>query len=231
MEFIYFIVLSYKGLDNTSCIDIFLNRIIQFIILIKYLYKMRMCLFCNKQQCSAKKRDNNQEKQGNLYIDHQGHDPGKKYHDRCPCQKADTHHICHLDICNICCHSCDQSRCGEMVNIFEGKILYLVENIMTKIFCISGSCHSRHISCLHTKKQSKHRHNHKNHSTLYNISQITICNTHINDLCHFQRNEHFHQYLKNYKNRCQYRLFPVFPNRFKKCLIHLQSCPPLLFSN
>ena len=97
------------GLVITSCIDIFLNRIIQFIILIKYSDKMWMRLLRNKHQCSTKKRDYDQEQKCNLYIDQQCHDPGKKNHDRCSCQKADTHHICHLHVRNIRRHSCNQT--------------------------------------------------------------------------------------------------------------------------
>ena len=80
---------------------------------------MWMRFLCYKHQCSTKKRDYDQEQKCNLYIDQQCHDPGKKNHDRCSCQKTDTHHICHLHVRNICCHTCYKTGCGKPVNILR----------------------------------------------------------------------------------------------------------------
>ena len=199
MEFADFMFFPYKRFHYAGCIHVFLHGIVQLIILIKYFDKIRMCLLCNKNQCSTEKRNYDQEKKCDLYINQQCHDPGKCNHDRSSCKKTDTHHVSHLHIRDISCHSCDQTRCRKMVNIFEGKVLHLIKNIMTEVLCISCTCHRRHISRLHTEIKCKHCHNYKDHSPLHNISQISVCNSHVNDLCHFQRNEHFHQYLQDYQ--------------------------------
>ena len=44
-------------------------------------------------------------------------------------------------------------------------------------------------------KQGHHCHNYKDKSSLDNISEISFCNANINNFCHFQRNQYFHQYL------------------------------------
>ena len=111
MKFFDLIVFPYKCLDYTGCINVFLNRIVQLIILIKYLDKMRMCFFCNIDQRSSENRNYNQEQQSDLYIDKKCHDPGQKHHDRGSCQKTDTHHVCHLYVCDIGCHSGDKTGC------------------------------------------------------------------------------------------------------------------------
>ena len=90
-----------------------------------------------------------------------------------------------------------------MVNVFERKILHLIENIMAKIFRITSSRYGCHITGLHTKKQCQHRHCNKNYSALYNITKITIGYSNIYDLCHFQRNENLHHDLQNYEKRRQ----------------------------
>ena len=78
-----------------------------------------MCFLRNKNQYSAEKWNYDQKKKCDFYIDQQCHDPGKHDHNRCSCKKADTHHVSHLHICDISCHSCDQTRCRKMVNVFE----------------------------------------------------------------------------------------------------------------
>ena len=109
MEFTDLMFFSYKRLYYAGCIHVFLHGIVQLIILIKYFDKIRMCLLCNKNQCSTEKRNYDQEKKCDLYINQQCHDPGKCDHDRCSFKKTDTHHISHLHIRDIRCHSCDQS--------------------------------------------------------------------------------------------------------------------------
>ena len=41
-----------------------------------------------------------------------------------------------------------------MVNVFERKILHLIENIMAKIFRITSSRYGCHITGLHTKNNA-----------------------------------------------------------------------------
>ena len=83
---------------------------------------------------------------------------------------------------------------------------------MSQVFRVSGPGNCRHVSGLHSEKQRKHGHDHKDHAPLHDISEIPSGNTDINDLRHFHRNQDFHQDLKDYKDRSQYRLFFVFPD-------------------
>ena len=56
MEFFDLMLLPDKSLYHSGSIYIFLNRIIQDVIFVKYLYKMRMGFFRNKKSVSAQKR-------------------------------------------------------------------------------------------------------------------------------------------------------------------------------
>ena len=76
MEFIYLIIFSYKSFHYTGSVDVFLNGIVQLIVLVKYFDKMRMCFFCNVHQCAAENRDHDQEQKCDLDIDQKCHDPG-----------------------------------------------------------------------------------------------------------------------------------------------------------
>ena len=62
MEFLDLMVFSYECLNYAGCIYIFLYRIVQDIVLIKYFDEMRMCFLCNEDQCTAQKRNYDQEK-------------------------------------------------------------------------------------------------------------------------------------------------------------------------
>ena len=75
MEFLNFVVFSYEGFHNTGCIYIFLHGVVQDIIFTKYFNEMWMCLLCNKDECAAQKRNNNQEQHCNWFVDGQCHDP------------------------------------------------------------------------------------------------------------------------------------------------------------
>ena len=61
MEFTDLKIFSDKSLHYTGRIYIFLNRIIQHIILVKHLDEVGMGFFGNKDKGSAKKRDHDQE--------------------------------------------------------------------------------------------------------------------------------------------------------------------------
>ena len=99
-----------------------------------------------------------------------------------------------------------------MVDIFEGKILYLVENIMSQVFGIACCCVGCHITGLYAEKQCKHCHHNQNDSSLYDVAQITLGDTDINDLGHLQGDQNFHQNLQDYQKRCQNGLLFVFPD-------------------
>lgn len=68
-----------------------------------------------------------------------------------------------------------------MVDIFKGKILYFIINIVPQIFGISGSGNCCKVSGLYTEKQGHHCHNYKDKSSLDNISEISFCNANINN--------------------------------------------------
>lgn len=54
-------IFSDKSLHHTGRIYVFLNRIIQHIILVKHLDEVGMGFLCNKDKGSAKKRNHDQE--------------------------------------------------------------------------------------------------------------------------------------------------------------------------
>ena len=109
MELFVLMFCSYISLYYSGRINIFLNRIIQNIIFVKYLDKMRMGFLCNKDQGPAQDRHSDQQHKSNVCIDGQGHDQGQDDHDRRSYQHSDGHHVGHLDIGNICCQPGNQT--------------------------------------------------------------------------------------------------------------------------
>ena len=73
--------------------------------------------FSNKNQGSSQDRHCDQQHQGDIRIDGQSHDKRQHDHDRRSYQHTDSHHICHLNIGDICGHSGDQTRNAEFVDI------------------------------------------------------------------------------------------------------------------
>ena len=102
-------IFSYKGFYYSGGVDVFLYGVVQNVVLVKHLDKVRMGLFRNEDQSSAQKRDHDQKQKRDLPVDHKGHDPGKDHHDRRPGQKTDTHHIRHLYVGDVCSHTCHKS--------------------------------------------------------------------------------------------------------------------------
>ena len=70
---------------------------------------MGVRFFGNKNKRSAKQRNDNQKQKGDFYVNQQSHNPGKKHHNGGSGQKSYTHHIRHLYIRNISCHSGNKS--------------------------------------------------------------------------------------------------------------------------
>ena len=100
-----------------------------------------------------------------------------------------------------------------MIDVSKGKILDLVKNVMTEIFCISRRCHSGELPRLRSEKQCQHGHHDQKKAQLYDISHIAVCDAHIDDIRHQKRDQHFQQHFQHDKHRRQYRLALVFPDR------------------
>ena len=68
-------ILTNISLNHAGCIYIFLHRIIQHVILIKHLNKMRMRLLGNKDQHAPQNRDHGKQKKRDRHVDGESHDP------------------------------------------------------------------------------------------------------------------------------------------------------------
>ena len=119
MEFADFVILTHICLHHTGCIDIFLYRVVQYVIFVKHLDEMRMSRLRNKNQDTAKDRDGDQQHERNLCVDRKCHDQRKHDHDRCPRQQTDCHHVCHLNVGNIRRQPCHQTGRGKLINVLE----------------------------------------------------------------------------------------------------------------
>ena len=98
-------------LDDPCRVDIFLDCVVEHIVLIKHLDKMWVRFLCDKDQCGAEDRRYDQHDNGDRHTDGHCHDQGKYDHDRRPCQQTDGEHIRHLHVRDIRGHPCHKAGC------------------------------------------------------------------------------------------------------------------------
>ena len=66
MEFFFFVRLAHKGFYHAHALDIFLNRIVQSVVLTEYPFKQRTYLMDHGKQSDPQNRDDHQEDQRHL---------------------------------------------------------------------------------------------------------------------------------------------------------------------
>ena len=74
------------GLYNSGRIYIFLHCVVQYIVFIEYLDKMRVGFLSDKDQRPAQHRHGYQHYERDLHIDRHRHDQREYDHDRRSCQ-------------------------------------------------------------------------------------------------------------------------------------------------
>ena len=95
--------------------------------------KSRHCLMSYKQKTEHKYGNYYYKGCGKRSSHNKGHDYGENKHQRRAYRCAYQHHVRHLYICDIGCHSCHERRGREPVDILKGKFLYSGKNIRTYI--------------------------------------------------------------------------------------------------
>jgi len=109
-EFFNFMVFPNVRFHDAGCVDVFLNDIIQFVIFVKHLDKMRVRFLCDKDQKSSQNRNRDQHHKCDRRTDRHRHDQGHHDHDRRSCEQTDRKHIRHLYIRNVGRQSCHKTR-------------------------------------------------------------------------------------------------------------------------
>ena len=56
-------------------------------------------------------------------------------HDRASDCNSDNHLEGHLNIGNICRHTCNKTGSRKLIDIGKGKLLYLIIDILTQVLC------------------------------------------------------------------------------------------------
>ena len=105
MEFFFFVRLAHKGFYHAHALDIFLNRIVQSVVLTEYPFKQRAYLMDHGKQSDPQNRDDHQEDQRHLSAHNKRHRKGKDQHQWAADRKSDQHHKCQLDVHNVRRHS------------------------------------------------------------------------------------------------------------------------------
>ena len=100
-ELFVLIVFTHIRFDHACRIDIFLHRVVQDVIFIKHLDKVRMRFFRDPDQHTSQDRYRNKEDQRDRNADRHRHDQRKNDHDRRSRQQTDGKHICHLHVRNV----------------------------------------------------------------------------------------------------------------------------------
>ena len=118
-EPVVFVFLPDISLDHPDRADIFLNGLVERVVLLEDPLKV-LCRPAHQQEKDERKENDRDEvDRGDLRTDDEGHDHGDDHGKRRPDQHAQDHLVRVLDICYVRRETCDQPGGRETVDIGE----------------------------------------------------------------------------------------------------------------
>ena len=154
-----------------------------------------MCPHSDNCENQAKNDDGNQINASKSCIDKKCHDHRADQGNRCTDAHAQQHLICILQVGHVGGKTGDKSGRAEFVNVGKRKGLYIFIHCFSKVAC--KSCRSAG-PIFSTHRSGKQRNTCNNdHTSAHDVNMVDIPGFYavIDDRCHHQWDDCFHEYF------------------------------------
>ena len=187
----------------------------------------------NQRQHAGQKNHRHQIHACQTRADDEGHDHGTDQSGRRPHTHAQYHLISILHIGHVRGKPCHQSRCAELVDIGKAEGLDILIHGLPQIPREAGRGPSAVLAPHDAEgKAQKRRHHHQRAddiNMLHIPSAVIPVHAIVNDGCHKQRDNGFHDDLSDHENRGQKRILFKFFHLSSQCFQHLNYTSSLSF--
>ena len=165
VELLHLVVLTDEGLHDAHAVDVFLDGVVQAVVLLKYATEDRHDGPDDDREADAEDRDHGDEDPGHATAHDEGGGEGENQHRRCTETESDQHHVGLLDVLDIRGHTGDEGARLEVVDVFEGKVLDLIEEVFSEISCEASGCSRTAVAGRDAAEQRQSR-QHEQHDTI-----------------------------------------------------------------
>ena len=166
IEFFLFIVLAGEALDHAHGTHVFLNGLVESVVLAEHRAEGGHCLAADGIQSESEHGDDHHKGHGKHAAHNVRHDAGKNEHQGASDSGADDHHKRHLHVGHVGGHTGDQGRGGEFVDVDKREGLNFLEDVVSEVFGEArgrlGAGEARHTAAT----QRDDRHERENQSCL-----------------------------------------------------------------
>ena len=131
VELLHLEVLTNEGLHDAHAVDVFLHGVVQTVILPENAAEDRHNRADDDGEADAEDRDDRDEDPGHASTHEKGSGEGENQHRRRTEAESDQHHVGLLQVLDIRGHTGDEGARLEVVDVFEGKVLNLIEEVFS----------------------------------------------------------------------------------------------------
>ena len=132
-ELLFLVVLAHIALDHAHAGDVFLDGLVERVVLAEHAGKDRAHLIDDKEQAKAQQRNDDQVDHGDAAAHGVGHGKGKDQHQWRAHGDADEHHKGLLHVVDVGGEAGDERGARELIDVGKAERLDLVEQVVTQV--------------------------------------------------------------------------------------------------
>ena len=165
VELLHLVVLTDERLHDAHAVDVLLDGVVQAVVLLEDAPEDRHNRADDDGEADAEDRDDCDENPGHASAHDEGGGEGENQHRRRTEAEAHQHHVGLLEVLDIGGHTGDEGARLEVVDVFEGKVLDLIEEVFSEIPREAGGCGRAVVAGGNTAQQRQGR-QHEQHDAV-----------------------------------------------------------------
>ena len=147
------------------------------------------------ENCHAQEYQCYQINGGQTGVDSSRHNDRNNQRNRCTHAHTENHLVSVLQVGYIGGKSCYQSCGGILINVGKGEGLDVGIHRLSQVFGKTGGCPRTVFASHNSGKQTDSGNHYHQCAANVNVPHVARCHAIVNDGCHEQGNNHFHDYL------------------------------------
>ena len=225
-ELLLLVVLAHVALDHAHAGDVFLDGLVERIVLVEHAGKDRAHLIDDEEQAKAQQRNNDQVDHGDAAAHGVGHGKGKDQHQRRAHGDADEHHKGLLHVVDVGGEAGDERGARELVDVGKAERLDLVEQVAAQVLGKAAAGMAAGDARGGAKGERRQRDEHQKAGGGQHLGYGGAVLDGVDHVGGDKRDHHFADYLAKHQQRCGDRDLRVIADAAHKGFNH--PVPPRL---
>ena len=205
-ELLLLVLFPHERLYHTDAVEVLLRHVVELIVGLEHPLKDGVYPCHNEVQPNAQHRNRCQIDQREPHAHAERHDHGENQHGGGTQGNAHQHLIGVLDIGNVRGQTGDNAGGGELVDVGERIGLHPIEHVVPQILGEAGGGVGSEVSGECAEQQGCDTANQQNAADVQDrIHTAVSVNAIVDELCHQDGDDHFHDDLQHHEQRRQKR--------------------------